>query len=669
MPVSEMLKLRVISHKSIKDELVEALQRLGVVEFIDLPSTLGDKIQKLGLYIGAEGKAYSETESFLNDLRLAIEYLESINENKKGLMDALFAEKLYLSRKELENRVKKLNYREIVDDVRRRERRGVEIKNKKAQLYSEKELLKAWESLNVPLEFFEVGTLKTLGVIGSLKKEEFQSFSKDIKEKLSLWEIIFLPSPPEEKAFALIYLRSENDILQEILRNYNFNAFTVPKRKGTPREAIAEIEKELSELEEEERENINKLKAYLMYLDELKLVYDYLSIILIKQKADSNFLATSKVFMFEGWLKKSDEERIKKLLDGYRGMVAYSFEKPSPEDNVPVVIENHPIVRPFEVLTALYGLPIYGKDIDPTPFFAPFFFVFFGLCLTDAGYGLVIAILFSLILARYRDRISTGARKFFLLLLLGGISTIIFGGIEAAWFGDLFYKISWLNALGKLLSKAKLLDPMENPMLVLGISLALGIVHIFVGLILKAYVNIKQGNLKDAIFDQFGWLWFLSSLLLLGAFKVGKVPQSLGTLVYAMVGGSALLLIATQGREEKNIIKRVLKGIFSLYDVMGYLSDVLSYSRLLALGLGTAVIAMIVNMLAMMVINVPFVGIVIAIVILIIGHILSILVNSLGAFVHSTRLQYVEFFSKFYTGGGKAFEPFAINTKFTKIAD
>lgn len=669
MPVSEMVKLRVISHKSVKDELIESLQRLGVVEFIDLPSALGDKIQKLGLSVGAEGRAYAEMESFLNDLKLAIEYLESINESKKGLMGSLFAGKFHLSREELESRVKKLNYREIVEDIRRRERRSIEIRNRRAQLVSERELLRSWESLGVPLEFFEVGTLRTLGIIGSLKNEEFQSFSGDIKEKLSLWEIIFLPSPPEEKAFALIYLREESEILQEILRNYNFNAFTVPKRKGTPREAIADIEKELEKLDSEERENLNKLKGYLLYLDELKLVYDYLSIALTKQKADSNFLVTSKVFMFEGWLRKSDEERVGRLLGKYKGVVAYSFEEPSPEDNVPVVVENHPIIRPFEVLTALYGLPIYGKDIDPTPFFAPFFFVFFGLCLTDAGYGLVIAILVSMVLARYRDRIPLGAKKFFLLLLLGGISTIIFGGMEAAWFGDLFHKISWLNSLGKLLSKAKLLDPMENPMLVLGISLALGIVHIFVGLILKAYVNIRQGNLRDAIFDQFGWLWFLSSLLLLGAFKVGKVPQSWGNFVYAMVGGSALLLVATQGREEKNIIKRVLKGVFSLYDVMGYLSDVLSYSRLLALGLGTAVIAMIVNMLAMMVINVPFVGVIIAVVILIIGHILSILVNSLGAFVHSTRLQYVEFFSKFYTGGGKAFEPFSINTKFTKIAD
>jgi len=264
---------------------------------------------------------------------------------------------------------------------------------------------------------------------------------------------------------------------------------------------------------------------------------------------------------------------------------------------------------------------------------------------------------------------SFSVKRFLSLLLLGSISTIIFGALQGTWFDGLFDQVSWLKPLGSVLNKVKLIDPLEDPMRFLGISLALGIIHIFLGVVLKAYVNIKQGNLKDAIYDQIGWLWFLSSLLFFGGVNAGWIYISLYRFSQVMVLLSAVFLILTQGRGEKNPLKRVVKGVLSLYGVTGYLSDVLSYSRILALSLGSAVIAMIVNMLAKMVSNVPIVGIIVALVILIVGHSLSLLVNALGAFVHSTRLQYVEFFSKFYSGGGKAFEPFAIKTRFTDIVD
>jgi len=669
MAVSEMLKLRVISHKSVKDEIVDSLLRMGIVEFVDLPSVLSEKIQDLSLYREGDGKAISEVETFLNDLRLAIDFLESANENKRGLIDSLLGERICVSRVELEEKVKRVSYKNIVEEIRGIERKLADLKIRKAQLLSDRDLLESWKELDIPLEFFEEGTLKTAGLIGSLKLEEFERFSKDLGENLSLWQMFPLPSSPGERAFALVYLKEEAEKLQAILRGYGFNAFTVPKRKGTPKEAIKDIEEDILELERERESILARLKEYLVFLNDMKIIYDYISIALAKQKATSNFLATSKAFMFEGWVRKKDREKVEGLFSRYEGLIAYSFEEPSFQDDVPVVVENHPVIRPFEVLTSLYGLPLYGKDIDPTPYLAPFFFVFFGMCLSDAGYGLVMTLLITWFLLKYGVRMSFSVKRFLSLLLLGSISTIIFGALQGTWFDGLFDQVSWLKPLGSVLNKVKLIDPLEDPMRFLGISLALGIIHIFLGVVLKAYVNIKQGNLKDAIYDQIGWLWFLSSLLFFGGVNAGWIYISLYRFSQVMVLLSAVFLILTQGRGEKNPLKRVVKGVLSLYGVTGYLSDVLSYSRILALSLGSAVIAMIVNMLAKMVSNVPIVGIIVALVILIVGHSLSLLVNALGAFVHSTRLQYVEFFSKFYSGGGKAFEPFAIKTRFTDIVD
>lgn len=669
MAVSEMLKLRVISHKTVREELIDALLRMGVVEFVDLPSILSEKIQDLRLYKEGDGRNLSELEGFLNDLRLAIDFLEGINENRKGLIDSLFGEKVRLSLRELEDRVKRVDYRALVEEIRIAERKLSELRTRRAQLLADKALLESWKDLRIPLEFFEEGTLKTAGIIGTLKVEEFDRFIEDVEKGLSIWQVFHLPSTPQEKVFVMVYLREEEDTLQGILRNYGFNPLPVPKRKGTPIEAIKDIEKEIVQLDEEKEKIITKIKSYLLFLNDMKIFYDYLSIAFTKQKAMANFLSTSKVFMFEGWVRKKDRNKIEELFKRYEGSVAYVFEEPSPEEEVPVVMENNAIIRPFEVLTSLYGLPLYGKDIDPTPYFAPFFFVFFGMCLSDAGYGLIMTLVIAWFLLRYSLRIPFSVRRFFMLLFLGSISTVIFGGIQGTWFDGLFNQISWLRSIGGYLDRFKLIDPLEDPMRFLGICLALGIVHIFLGLVLKAYVNIKQGNFKDALFDQIGWLWFLSSLLFFGGVRVGWFSSSLYKIAQIMVIVGAIFLVITQGRGERNPIKRLIKGVLSLYGVMSYVSDVLSYSRILALSLGSAVIAMIVNMLATMVVKVPLIGIIVAVLILIIGHTLSLLVNALGAFVHSTRLQYVEFFSKFYSGGGKAFEPFTVKTKFTDIVD
>lgn len=276
---------------------------------------------------------------------------------------------------------------------------------------------------------------------------------------------------------------------------------------------------------------------------------------------------------------------------------------------------------------------------------APFFFIFFGMMVSDAGYGILLALASFLAIKKIKPK--GMAKKLLELLLLGGISTLIWGAIFGGWFGGLIpLPPIWIN-------------PIEDPMSLLVFSFILGLIQIYTGLILKAYINIKDGDLLSALFDQGFWL-----VLLTGCIMFALPGTAQAAKIVAIVGAVGLIL--TQGRTQKNPIQKLLSGVMSLYDITGYLSDVLSYSRVLALGLATGVIGTVINTMAELV-GVNIIGYIAMVLILVIGHVFNIAINALGAYVHSSRLQYVEFFSKFYEGGGRAFNPFRINTRYINL--
>jgi len=235
------------------------------------------------------------------------------------------------------------------------------------------------------------------------------------------------------------------------------------------------------------------------------------------------------------------------------------------------------------------------------------------------------------------------------MLFLCSISTIVWGAIFGGWFGDLIQlKPLWLN-------------PLDNPMAVLILAFIMGIIQIYVGIILNAYKNIRAGNTAAALMDQGLWLVLLTGLLMFAAPGLSQVAK------YMSIAG-AFGLILTQGRDQKSLIKKLTSGILSLYDITGYLSDILSYSRLLALGLTTGVIATVINTMAKTMSG-SIIGFIVMILVLVGGHVFNIAINVLGAYVHSSRLQYIEFFSKFYDSGGKAFDPLRVNTTYVELED
>jgi V/A-type H+-transporting ATPase subunit I len=260
-------------------------------------------------------------------------------------------------------------------------------------------------------------------------------------------------------------------------------------------------------------------------------------------------------------------------------------------------------------------------------------------------------------------------KKFFGLFFLGGISTFIMGAIMGSWMGDtlnyLPKNISFIKTF--LIDTISLLDPIKNPMPLLLISLSLGVIQIYTGFIIKFIANIKEDKIKTGLMDQGSWLLLISGLLL---YIVANTIDSLAEyeiITKYIIWAGLLSVVITQGRTNKNIILKAAGGVLSLYDLIGYFSDILSYSRLFALGLSTAVLAVVVNNFVMLFKDIPIIGIIIAALVFILGHLFNMVISGMGAFIHSTRLQYVEYFTKFYEGGGTHFKPFKVTTKYIKV--
>ena len=316
----------------------------------------------------------------------------------------------------------------------------------------------------------------------------------------------------------------------------------------------------------------------------------------------------------------------------------------------------------------MFGLPSYFS-FDPTPFLTIGFLLFFGICFGDVAYGLMLMGFSYYIMYKYKNHESI--KNFFKLFFYAGVSTAIIGAITGAWAGDL-HNAKYLgenNLLLRLRNSLMLIDPLAKPVVALVFAIGLGIINQFYGISLRMYGELKKGNVGNAIYDCVFWLIFLPGILIISMplfmemhgwlFKIG---------LYITIGG-AVGLALTQGRNEKGWIGRILTGFISIYGIMGsygctsFISDILSYSRLLALGLTTSIIAMSFNIIADIVKSIDIIGIGAFILVLILGHTFNFLMCIISSFVHSARLIFLEFFNRFYQGGAIRFRPYGFSSK------
>ena len=393
---------------------------------------------------------------------------------------------------------------------------------------------------------------------------------------------------------------------------------------------------------------------------------DYWNIVGRRLEAMESGEPTDDVLIWELWTPKSELGRVKAVVSRYEQYTEFAEVEPEEGEEPPTLLKNPHWSSSLEPLTIMYGTPTYGK-VDPTTPMAPFFFLFMGVCFGDAGYGLVVAGIVGYFLVRYQ--LPDTLRKFFIMVTVGMCVSVAFGAITVSWFGDSVTAFPFLSGIAPALTSIQLLNPMGDPMTLLMISLALGFIQILYGLFIAFSENWKAGDKFAACADQGGWILFLCGLVLFGCAAGGYVSASLALPGKIVAAAGAVILVATQGREKPSIFGKIFSGVMSLYNVTGYLGDVLSYSRLLALGLGSAAVGMVINLLAKLVADVPYVGIVLAVLLFVVGHLFSIAVNLLGAFIHPLRLQYVEFFGKFYDAAGHDFAPLSNAAQYSQISD
>ncbi|MBC7189738.1 hypothetical protein H5U35_05950, partial [Candidatus Aerophobetes bacterium] len=423
---------------------------------------------------------------------------------------------------------------------------------------------------------------------------------------------------------------------------------------------IKKIREEEKQLEKQKEKILEKVKKTVPERIKLMVVYDYFYDLLKENQVQAVTGLSRFTFYLEGWVKKDDIPSLQKAISEFPQVTAI-VKKPAAKEKsqIPVALTNRKIFKPFELVTELYGLPRY-LEIDPTPFLAPFFAIFLALCLTDGGYGILLAI-FSFLIPR-KMQVGEGGKKLFSMLFISGIATVAIGTVTGGIFG---VELQKLPAFLSPLKKLALFNPMQQPMIFLVIALAIGVVHLLTGIILEMVDNLRHKDIATAFLDQFSWIIVILGLVLV-ALPYGKNFISQGSAggetslpltlspsqillllmempLYSQVGffmavAGIITLFLFKGRRSRNIAKRLAKGAYEVYGIIQLFADVLSYSRLLALGLATSVIATVVNTIASMAGAAPFIGPVMAVFILILGHIGNLLINALSGFIHTARL-------------------------------
>lgn len=661
MAVCKVKKVNIFTHLELKDEIVEELQKAGCVQITDVTP----KLKKSSLLDFSE-TTNTESISALPEVKYCIDYLSNfIDKPKKSDMPKITTNNLY-DYKKLPLLFSRFNYKKIYDKCKELDGKLKEIKNRENHILKIQEQLEEWKELNLKLEDLE-GTKNTKIIVGTLPTKDFVSCLEEVKKIGKEIEINKFTEDKKRCKIVIISISEYYIPIKKVLDKYNFDSLQIHiEFTKTPKNILKDISEELESIKE--KRGIISEASKKLYRDNLSLylAFDYLSILKSRKDIEKYLKMTKQVIIIEGWILEKDLNKLENRLYKKFKELEIVFSDPKEKDDIPVALDNNKFVKPFESITELYGIPKY-TEFDPTPLFTPFYFIFFGMCLSDAGYGLVIAVLSYLTLKKLK--FEGMAKKFFGLFFLGGLSTFVMGAIMGSWMGDT------LNYLPKnllfiktfLINTISLLDPIKDPMPLLLISLSLGVIQIYTGFIIKFIANVKKNKIKTGFMDQGSWLLLISGLLLsILANSIGSL-EGLKIITKYITWVGLLSVVVTQGRSNKNIILRAAGGVLSLYDIIGYFSDILSYSRLFALGLSTAVLAVVVNNFVMLFKDIPFVGFILAALIFIVGHFFNMLISGMGAFIHSTRLQYVEYFTKFYEGGGTPFKPFKVITKYIKV--
>lgn len=648
MAIVKMNKFTLLTFESKKEKLLRKLQGFSNVEFINLQdeNLLEANEELKSLSKDEIDSSIVKYEEDLSKAKNTLDFLINYIPKKSGLK-ALEDDKENLTIDELDNAVKNINWNEIYKKVKVKEEELHDIESRITKLEGEIEVLNPWQALDISFE--ALNELKTVSTfIGSISKQ----YEDELNKSLDSEYVEIISKGNNDINILVISLNERYDEVLSILRGFGFSSFK-SEFDEIPKVIITNHAHEIEELKSRIFFVKEELASFEEDYNKMKLVYDYLTNIVLRYKASNNFLRTTNTITIQGWCEVEKNERLenicKEILDDDY-YISFEEVKENEIEEVPVKLKNGLLNRTFESVTEMYSLPKYN-EVDPTPLLVPFYLIFFGMMVADVGYGLVMFIAaFCAMKFLKLNKKNEDFARFFLFL---SIPTTIIGLIYGSFFGDAI-KIPGL------------INPTEDVNTLLIASIVFGVVQIFFGLCIKAYSLIKSGKPKDAFYDVGSWLITLISIGVLAGCIMLEWPSVIKYIAIAAMVFGMIVIVLTGGRAEKTKGAQIGQGLYSLYGITSYIGDLVSYTRLMALGLSGGCIAGALNLLmkslsgpAIILLPVLFVG----------AHVFNLLLGLLGAYVHTARLQYVEYFSKFYEGGGKAFTPFKASEKYMNLKE
>ena len=646
MAIVKMKKFTLFAFEAERKRLLEELQRFGYVNF-----SKSDPIEEFDylkdVEVSTVGNNYVEEST---RIKWMIDYVGRFVEKEKGL-SALKKGPIVYTFNELEKEANSYDYITDFNELSEISKKIDSNNQKITAIDNSIKEISPWKSIKEPIE--DLNSFRKLKfIMGYLPTKSLEKFRTSIVDlKSTYFEEIDIVG---RNSYCIIFTNQlEKEAVYENLRLNSFSEVNL-EIKGVVSEEIQRLEDEKKILEEENSKLTDEIKKFTVNLQKMQSVYEYYQNLSLRNTVVSNFKATDKLDIIQGYIPADKENNFKELPEKLSASKVYLEIEDAKKDDpdVPIILKNNKIASLFESVTKMYALPKYD-EVDPTFILSIFYWIFFGMMVADFAYGLILFVGSGIALMTLKFNDST--KKFLKFFFALSFSTMIWGLIYGSAFGDL------------ITLPTQILDSSKDFMTVLMLSLAFGGVHLAFGLGMKAYVLIKNGNPMDAFYDVFLWYLTLTTVILVIVGKVITLPSIVNTIAfYGMIVGM-LGIIAFGARDSKSIAGRIAGGLYSLYGITSYIGDFVSYLRLMALGLAGGFIAVAINIIVKMLVGGGIVGIIFGVIVFVFAQLFNIFLSFLSAYVHTSRLMYVEFFSKFYEGGGKAFKKFRSENKYIEV--
>ncbi|MGZ7049275.1 MAG: V-type ATP synthase subunit I [Methanobacterium sp.] len=665
---ARMKKLKVITLDRYTDSVVKSLHEAGLVEIQDVSERIQQDAEWRQILKPAHVSPYTgKIASLLMKTTGTVDFLKSMRRKEGGILKIVKSfinpppiEKVEVEHLETPELIQKAE--EILGKIdsitKTKEERLNELDSERSILENARKVAENLSSFDINLE--DLHDTKYVTVIaGKIATDSYDKLMENLKDLTH--EMVIFDQASEEKTFKLIIvitLKQYGDEVSSILRKMDFERFEIPDMSGKPSEIRERSESQIESIEKEKESILNDLADVSEnWFDEAIALKEQLDIEKQRCEIYSSFGETDKTVMFEGWVtEKKLDKSLAIIENSTEGHSIVDVSDPDVEnDKIPVHLDNPRWAKPYEMFVHMYSPPDY-REVDPTMLMAIVFPFFFGFCLTEAGYGIGDAIIGLIIFAGVGRR-SKLMKNFGIILFACGVWAIIMGAVTNSFLGDFIARILYGNPNLPLATTIPSVNSFVHPEYVLILALIVGVIHINMGLVIGAYNNIVRGARADALGTQIPWFFI-------------EVGIAVAALLY-ILGGGAIMTAALIGGPIAIIGLALLvyyNGAFGLMDLTGFLGNVLSYARLLALCLSTGGIATTVNILAGLCYDmIPVIGIIVAPLIFVLGQIANGAFQTLGAFINSLRLHYVEYFAQFYIGGSSKFRAFRTKRKYTDI--